>query len=450
MKASRVTFGFLTMCLLISTGCSGDSSSSSLSIFFSGDTSGWITPCGCTSNQSGGLSRRDTLISKHRQSSEVLLFDVGGNVAGDSQYDLSKLKYIFNGLRLMDYDVVNLGGPESQFSADQLRAVFTEDDLPLLSTNVTDQQGKPIGKTHVVLHACGKSVAVLGVVDPDLVGNELIASDPGSAILRELDLIDSDLVVLLAYMDAPKLREFANRFPELDAVMGGPTGQVVPPTLVGSAMVASATNKGKFLVHWQLPSGAEDRSAVENTRIVEVESSIEMASRQQQNLDSFYAALDESDFSPNQTTFVSARVQRKGGNLIAGSETCVPCHQSDDAVWHNSKHVHAWASLEMTGAQVDPACQRCHTTGYGRQGGFVSHRISSQRVNVGCENCHGPSSRHVENPRTKTPYDARGQCLQCHDHENSPTFEYEEFWNRIIHGKTLSQARTPVTIGLNR
>jgi 2',3'-cyclic-nucleotide 2'-phosphodiesterase (5'-nucleotidase family) len=33
-----------------------------LHILTSGDTSGWITPCGCTSNQSGGLERRATLI----------------------------------------------------------------------------------------------------------------------------------------------------------------------------------------------------------------------------------------------------------------------------------------------------------------------------------------------------------------------------------------------------
>ncbi|MEL6110560.1 MAG: multiheme c-type cytochrome, partial [Planctomycetota bacterium] len=90
-------------------------------------------------------------------------------------------------------------------------------------------------------------------------------------------------------------------------------------------------------------------------------------------------------------------------------------------------------------AQVDPACQRCHTTGYGRDGGFFSHRDSTGLVNVGCENCHGPSSRHVARPTVKTPYEARAQCIQCHDHENSPSFEYDAFWKKITHGPMVPQ-----------
>ena len=40
------------------TGCG--KSEQQLEIIVSGDTAGWITPCGCASNQSGGLSRRNT------------------------------------------------------------------------------------------------------------------------------------------------------------------------------------------------------------------------------------------------------------------------------------------------------------------------------------------------------------------------------------------------------
>ena len=56
--------------------------SRSLTIIASGDTHGWIIPCGCTSNQSGGLLRRGTYVESKRQDAVVIPVDVGG-AAGD-------------------------------------------------------------------------------------------------------------------------------------------------------------------------------------------------------------------------------------------------------------------------------------------------------------------------------------------------------------------------------
>src|SRR5438105_2896094 len=41
-----------------------ESSSGPVTLVVSGDTAGWILPCGCTSNQSGGLARRGTFIAQ--------------------------------------------------------------------------------------------------------------------------------------------------------------------------------------------------------------------------------------------------------------------------------------------------------------------------------------------------------------------------------------------------
>jgi hypothetical protein len=83
--------------------------------------------------------------------------------------------------------------------------------------------------------------------------------------------------------------------------------------------------------------------------------------------------------------------------------------------------------------EVDPACQACHTTGYALPGGFVSASHPVQ-VNVGCENCHGPSQDHVEDPKIRTPYHALDQCLRCHDDENSPGFDRAVSWPKVVHG----------------
>jgi hypothetical protein len=87
------------------------------------------------------------------------------------------------------------------------------------------------------------------------------------------------------------------------------------------------------------------------------------------------------------------------------------------------------------GYHVDSYCQQCHTTGYGLPGGFESAGGSAALRSVGCESCHGPSQAHVRNPKLHTPFAARDQCQSCHDHENSPQFNYAAYWPRIEHGK---------------
>src|SRR5438270_12409867 len=51
-------------------------------IVVSGDTSGWIVPCGCTSNQSGGLSRRGSFVKELRRRADVVVLDAGGAPGG--------------------------------------------------------------------------------------------------------------------------------------------------------------------------------------------------------------------------------------------------------------------------------------------------------------------------------------------------------------------------------
>ena len=146
-------------------------------------------------------------------------------------------------------------------------------------------------------------------------------------------------------------------------------------------------------------------------------------------------------------------------STYVGSEKCKKCHDFAYDVWKNSAHFHAFEALTVkakrpTLRQFDGECVRCHVTGFGLEGGFVSEEKTPLLKNVGCESCHGPASLHVKNPNDEkiraaiNPLKAKkGEdpirvanridyaCQTCHDLDNSVHFKFEEYWEKknIVH-----------------
>jgi hypothetical protein len=250
----------------------------------------------------------------------------------------------------------------------------------------------------------------------------------------------------LAYLPEDELRQLAIMLPEADAVVGGPTGQPVPPTPIGPTLLSSSTNKGKFLVCLDAPAGraptegwSGDRWA---GRIIELSDKLVDDAQQVANLKQFYQELARRDFTPDQTAFAPQMLASPPDYRVGGTESCRECHPGDTRLWDQSKHARAWVALREKGAHVDPQCQRCHTTAYGAPGGFASVKRTPALVQVGCENCHGPSQGHVGDPQIRTTRfaAARDRCIDCHDRENSPKFTYDEYWTQIYHGQPATVA----------
>ncbi len=408
-----------------------------LSLVISGDTMGWIVPCGCTANQSGGILRRASFVEGLRGSREVIVLDAGGAAAGTSLYDQLKFEAILAGEKALGSAAHNLGAAEAAFGADYLRDVQNRLKVPFLSANLRDSKGKLIAAPYVELIAGGLRIAVVGVVSPGLVRGDLKTDEPRSAILQAIKNLQFDSLVVLAYLPDAELRQLAADLPEADLVVGGPTGQSIAPIKVGPTWIASATNKGKFLIEMDRRGRGEPWTG----KVVEMTPAIADNAAQRRNLDSFHSELATRDLTADQTGFVRRLPSDLPADYaIAGSESCRDCHREVYKKWEVTGHARAWKTLTDHGNHIDPQCQTCHTTGYGLPGGFMSAAKSSERTSVGCESCHGPSRGHVLKPTTKTPFSAKSQCLTCHDAENSPNFAYEKYWKQIQHGAASKSA----------
>jgi hypothetical protein len=144
------------------------------------------------------------------------------------------------------------------------------------------------------------------------------------------------------------------------------------------------------------------------------------------------------------------------GGTFAGSQKCAECHQKEFDIWRNSPHADATETLTKAKPprQFDPECVSCHVTGWNPQEyfpyttGFDSLNTTPDLAGNGCENCHGPAAAHVaaelndgdETLREKLRLSiADGKkaivesCIQCHDQDNSPHFEFDDYWPKIKH-----------------
>lgn len=148
------------------------------------------------------------------------------------------------------------------------------------------------------------------------------------------------------------------------------------------------------------------------------------------------------------------------GAVFVGADRCRECHPGAHQVWKNSKHSHAWQALVdygrptaelirrgevplKIGRQYDPECAVCHVTGFGYHGGFVDANQTPHLLGNQCENCHGPASLHVANPKDPKYYrplrlsigsrETEQKCRSCHDGDNDPHFDLEKYWPKVKH-----------------
>ncbi|MCA9056124.1 MAG: hypothetical protein KDA75_19970, partial [Planctomycetaceae bacterium] len=352
-------------------------------------------------------------------------------------------------------------------------------DLRLTSANVLPYPDNPeldIVQTYRVIDVPTKGGAgPYRVVVTSILGESVskgIASDlffkidpPAAAltaILPQMKAEKPDLLVLLSHAKADESERLAQQFPDFPIVvsLGGPEDGQLKPKYVGKTWFLQVGQKGKNVGMVGVYPEAEEKFRYELVKLdgARFKNSPELDDRMQDYQDRLRDERPDLQDNSNPPAHPS-------GRTYVGAETCAGCHQGSYDKWASTGHAHAFESLSTGRAthegrwidrKWDAECIACHTVGWEPQqafrwkSGFVDEATTPNLLGNQCENCHGPGSRHVEleNGGDGTEADIAEErkrmwlskeqakektCRQCHDGDNDPHFDFDEYWPKIEH-----------------
>jgi hypothetical protein len=442
--------------VLLTSGCrpGGPASASgdidSVALFFTSQTHGRLTHCGCFSGQFGGLARLRTAVDGDA-AKRALGVDVGDALEGAEDFHLLKYKQVVRAYSEMNYVALNAGHREAMLSADTLRALAAASPVPLLSANLLDRStGRPVLPGWTVVKRDGRRIAFVGVVDPrgleDTLGEGLAVEDMATCLGRILPAVtrEADVLVLLAFTDEGSLAALARQFYEFNLVLGGKVSQPAQSLQrEGQVYIYYTANEAKSYGALELMLPDKGKPYVGRHEItlltphyMENEEVLALVKAYQREVGQTTLGVDSLEHA------MAGQVPgTRAAAGYVGSQSCLICHPGAAKVWQASGHARAFDALVERGSASDPSCIGCHTVGFGAPTGYRRENGAFKLAHVGCESCHGPGSAHVAQRQAGGEITAHfrplgpGDCMKCHRDEFSRPFEWEKFWPHIQHGK---------------
>jgi len=131
--------------------------------------------------------------------------------------------------------------------------------------------------------------------------------------------------------------------------------------------------------------------------------------------------------------FFTVKIIFAGEMIYVGSKVCSECHEAQYNRFKTyAKKANSSRSIKLMASDLTKEelkeCFGCHTTGYGHTSGFKSFEETPELADAGCEVCHGPGSKHVEEGGDAQFIKATlsiKDCESCHNEERVAAFNFK-------------------------
>lgn len=400
----------------------------SVVLLFTGDTQGFLVPCGCKTVPAGGIARRAGLLKALRERekpSPVLPVEIAHGFA-----DRGPAREILN--RSMGRffretgTLVGLGSYDLRLGPEALRAA-----APGVAFHLAGRE--PLaGSREIPLGGWGKGswgrpaarlrLIFLSETEPGGVPLE----DPLAVLEGELPRGSRQGVIVTGQLSTETVGRILKAHPEVLAVLAQWGSQVTStPLRVGNSWVIWVGDRGRraatLFVSWT--SGGWEVVPEMAYLGPDTPGDPAVAAKVEETLRRVEAENREA----------LGRLSRPAppeGSYV-GASACAPCHGKAHEVWRKSRHAKATEDLAVDHQQENPDCLLCHATGVAEPGGYP--RPDVDLAGVQCEACHGPGAGHP--PRRLAVPSASEGCTRCHTRRDSPLFDPSAFELLIRHGR---------------
>lgn len=402
----------------------------------------------------------------------------------------------FKSMNMMNYDLIVPSVYELWASKDLLSSIESDIEFPVVAANVVDRETKKhVFSPYIVKKTGDLKIGIIGLAPSssdsyrDIWAFEFETSryellDPIDTVQRTVSVLRDkcDLLIVAGDIQPLTIRRMIKAVDGIDLII----------TAAGYSNVLYPLDPAKpsFGYTFTENYGYKDSTLVVNSRMRtygfhrldltldtqkghikqwvylnrSLDESIKDDDLVRDVLNDFYSSIesDSSYWSSYDQRFFWAleeQTEFNGGNSYLGVDSCEACHKEIVNHWHNTLHAQALNTLIKKHKNYYPRCVTCHTTGFNYKSGF---KINSTALGgVQCEVCHGPGDSHVKWANSQyqddllsdvfslSMFSDQGQnkkldmqirstldetyCVECHDQDNSPSFEFTKYWEKIKH-----------------
>lgn len=388
-------------------------------LIIGGSTDGYLSPCGCTKPMSGGIRRRVSAIRALAKGGEAIVIENGGLVTGVGRQDEMKAETLAESLKAAGVAAINVTRSEAALGAPMVNALQRLSGGAFI-TGAVQGPAEPISAQR----AQGPFLIGAATMQPEDIALAL-GGTPISPEIAAQSLIDQAKLqekqpVLMLDGSREQARALAQKFPAIRLIVFRSTGDPPSqPERAGSTLLITPGERGKHVIRLSFKADFGEYATVKLGPDIDDDATAGRA---------YGRYLDRVSAAK-----LLEKLPRLPGGEYAGTKACASCHTEAYKVWKGTRHADALKTLENENHDRDPDCVGCHVVGLESESGFQDRTSTPNLADVGCESCHGPGKEHSRNPAKKMGKAGVESCLPCHKQEHSPKFDFESYWQKVIH-----------------
>ena len=447
-------------------------------LIYNVNNAGYIDVCGCKHKEvrQGSITRRASFLKQIRATGRDLLLLDGGSsffpvderVKDTERAEaIRKAELIVEAYNRMGYRAMAVGSSDIAAGIDTLKALEKKAKFTFLSANFFENaessDHKLIFTPHIIIEIGGLRVGILGLTLNTMsraylakAAPNTMVGDPIEAAQKSLAELKgkTDLVIALSHIREETNFELIEKLKELEIV-------VDPCIQYGNhhtwlkdeaewlvvkdgTMVFRSDGQGARMGVVDIELVEPRGKLVSADRLHQLDEAVKAGTAKPEEVAELEAGRGKNQFSltrvslephhrtdpemdmlieewkkkidPSTVARLEEQLPKRGEFLTV--EKCGGCHQKVLAFWKETKHSHAWASLEETSDQHRFDCVGCHSLGYGQA--FLDTSKVGAYANVQCESCHGTNPKHAEEP-AKNHFSrvSKVDCIVCHNKEQT-------------------------------